>query len=575
MAKYPPTNPLMTELDKDEQFYRDTESIAFPKLDDRQLAMLESLGARRIVRRGELVYKAGQRNLGLTAVLRGELEVFESRDGQEQILATSGPRGFIGDVTLLMGTAALTSARGKADESEILEVPADRLRQALAELPDVSEPILRAFIMRRRRLRRDREFAGLRVLAQSGSPEGQRLDDFLDKNHIPHRLIHAQTESGRALCQHLHLESRDLPALITANGMPLRRPSLREVAQVAGLLRPLARDGESEITCDLAIVGAGPAGLGAAVYAASEGLRTVVLESYAPGGQAGSSSLIENFFGFPTGISGGELTYRAQLQAYRFGARFSTPAQALSLALTNREYRASLQIEGCNATLLARCVIIATGADYHRLEAEGRETFEGSGVYYAATAREGQLCGGSTVVVVGGGNSAGQAAMFLSECAQRVLLVIRGEGLSKSMSSYLSRRVEARENIEILAYTEIRKMLGGKALEAIELENRKTGERRTLQTPAVFSMIGAEPCTAWLPPEIERDEKGFIKTAQAVVDAPGWKGMSRLPGPLETSWPGIFAAGDVRSGSVKRCAAAVGEGGMAVEGVHEILRTYA
>jgi thioredoxin reductase (NADPH) len=565
----------MTELDQDEQFYRDTESIAFPKLNDRQLAMLESLGSRRIVRRGELVYRAGQRNLGLTAVLRGELEVFESRDGQEQILATSGPRGFIGDVTLLMGTAALASARGKADESEILEVPADRLRQALAELPDVGEPILRAFIMRRRRLRRDREFAGLRVLAQSGSPEGHRLDDFLDKNHLPHRLIHSQTEYGRALCERLHLESRDLPALITANGMPLRRPSLREVAQVAGLLRPLARDGESEITCDLAIVGAGPAGLGAAVYAASEGLRTVVLESYAPGGQAGSSSLIENFFGFPTGISGGELTYRAQLQAYRFGARFSTPAQALSLALTNSEYRASLQIEGCNATLLARCVIIATGADYHRLEAEGRETFEGSGVYYAATAREGQLCGGSTVVVVGGGNSAGQAAMFLSECAERVLLVIRGEGLSKSMSSYLSRRVEARENIEILAHTEIRKMLGGEALEAIELENTKTGERRTVQTPAVFSMIGAEPCTAWLPPEIERDEKGFIKTAQAVVDAPGWKGMSRLPGPLETSWPGIFAAGDVRSGSVKRCAAAVGEGGMAVEGVHDILRTYA
>jgi thioredoxin reductase (NADPH) len=563
----------MTELDKDEQFYRDTESIAFPKLDDRQLAMLETLGARRIVRRGELVYKAGQRNLGLTAVLRGELEVFESRDGQEQILATSGARGFIGDVTLLMGTAALASARGKADESEILEVPADRLRRALAELPpDVSEPILRAFIMRRRRLKRDREFAGLRVLA-TGSPEGHRLDDFLDKNHVPHRLIHSQTEYGRALCGRLHLESRDLPALITPNGMPLRRPSLREVAQVAGLLRPLAREEESEITCDLAIVGAGPAGLGAAVYAASEGLRTVVLESYAPGGQAGSSSLIENFFGFPTGISGGELTYRAQLQAYRFGARFSTPAQALSLALTNSEYRASLQIEGCNATLLARCVIIATGADYHRLEAEGRENFEGSGVYYAATAREGQLCGGSTVVVVGGGNSAGQAAMFLSESAERVLLVIRGEGLSKSMSSYLSRRVEARQNVEILAYTEIRKMLGGKALEAIELENTKTGERRTVQTPAVFSMIGAEPCTAWLPPEIERDEKGFIKTGQAVVDTPGWEGMSRLPGPLETSWPGIFAAGDVRFGSVKRCAAAVGEGGMAVEGVHEILRT--
>jgi thioredoxin reductase (NADPH) len=238
-------------------------------------------------------------------------------------------------------------------------------------------------------------------------------------------------------------------------------------------------------------------------------------------------------------------------------------------------HRASLQIEGCNATLLAKCVIIATGADYLRLEAEGRENFEGSGVYYAATAREGQICHGSTVVVAGGGNSAGQAAMFLSEGAEKVLLVVRGEGLSKTMSTYLSRRVEAKENIEILVSTEIRKMIGGKVLEAVELENTKTHERRMVQTPAVFSMIGANPCTTWLPPEIERDEKGFVKTGQAVAEAPSWKGMSRSPGPLETSQPGIFAAGDVRSGSVKRCAAAVGEGSMAVEGVHEVLRTYA
>ena len=565
----------MTELDKDEQFYRDTQSIAFPKLDDRQLAMLEPLGRRRILRRGEPLFKAGQRELGLTVVLRGELEVYESRDGQEQILATSGPRDFVGDVAMLMGTAALANARGKAEESEILEVAADRLRQALAELPGVSEPIVRAFIMRRQRLKRDREFAGLRVVGQDGSRDAHQLDDFLDKNHVPHRFIDFQSEYGQALCQRLHLASRDLPALITANGMPLRRPSLREVARVAGLLRPLAHENESEILCDLAIVGAGPAGLAAAVYAASEGLKTVVLESYAPGGQAGSSSLIENFFGFPTGINGGELTYNAQLQAYRFGAKFSTPSQALSLAFTEGEHPANLQIEGCNATLRAKCVIIATGADYHRLQAEGREEFEGSGVYYAATALEGQLCRGSTVIVAGGGNSAGQAAMFLSEGAEKVLLVIRGEGLARSMSSYLSRRVETKKNIEIVPHTEIRKMLGGKVLEAVELENTKTHERRIVQTPAVFSMIGAEPCTSWLPPEIECDEKGFIKTGHAVTGAAGWKGMNRSPGPLETSRPGIFAAGDVRSGSVKRCAAAVGEGGMAVEGVHQALRTYA
>jgi thioredoxin reductase (NADPH) len=565
----------MTEIDEDEQFYRDTERIAFPKLDERQIAMLDPLGARRVVGRGELIYKAGQRDLGLTAVLRGQLEVFDSRDGQEQILATAGPGDFIGDVATLMGTAALGSARSSADETEILEVPADRLRRALAELPGVSEPIVRAFIMRRQRLKRDREFAGLRILAQDGSRDGHQLDDFLDKNHVPHRLIDFQSEYGRALSRRLNLASRDLPALITAGGMPLRRPSLREVAQIAGLLRPLANQEESEITCDLAIVGAGPAGLAAAVYAASEGLKTVVLESYAPGGQAGSSSLIENFFGFPTGISGGELTYNAQLQAYRFGAKFSTPAQALSLAYTAGEHRASLQIEGCNATLRAKCVIIATGADYLRLEAEGRETFEGSGVYYAATAREGQLCRDSTVIVAGGGNSAGQAAMFLSEGAAKVLLVVRGEGLAKTMSTYLARRVEAKENIEILISTEIRTMTGGKVLEAVELENTQTHERRTVQTPAVFSMIGANPCTAWLPLEIERDAKGFVKTGQAVAEAPAWKSMSRSPGPLETSWPGIFAAGDVRSGSVKRCAAAVGEGSMAVEGVHEVLKTYA
>src|SRR5258706_6239898 len=565
----------MTKLDKDEQFYRDTESIAFPKLDDRQLAMLEPLGAGRIVRRGELVYKAGHGDLGLMAVLRGELEVFESRDGQEQILATSGPCGFVGDVAMLMGTAALASARGKADESEILEVPADRLRQALAELPGVSEPIVPAVIMRRRRLERDKEFSGLRIVAQDGSREGRQLDDFLDKNHIPHRLIAFETEDGRTLCERLHLASRDLPALITANGLPLRRPSLREVARVAGLLRAPASEEESEITCDLAIVGAGPAGLGAAVYATSEGLKTIVLESYAPGGQAGTSSLIENFFGFPTGISGGELTYSAQLQAYRFGAKFSMPSQALRLAFIEGEHRAILQAEGCNAILRAKCVIIATGADYHRLDAEAREEFEGSGVYYAATAREGQICRGSTVVVAGGGNAAAHAATALFPCASAALLVIRGEGLAKSMSSYLARRVETKENIEILPHTEIRKMMGGKVLEVVELENTETHERRTVQTPAVFSMIGAKPCTDWLPPEIERDEKGFIKTGHAVADAPAWKDIARAPGPLETSRPGIFAAGDVRSGSVKRCAAAVGEGGMAVEGVHETLRTYA
>lgn len=563
----------MPDTDEDERFYRDTEAIAFPKLTDEQLALLEPLGQRRVLHRGDFVVKAGQREFPLTITLTGEIEAFETRDGEEQILAVSRPRDFLGEVSMLQGTSALASARVKSEQAEVLQIPAARLRRALAEMPKIGEPIVSALIMRRMRLKRDKEFAGLRILAQADSRDGRLLDDFLEKNHIPHRVVDVKSEQGAALARRLHLADRDLPVLITPNGAPLRRPSLREVAQVAGLLRPLAADDEEEIRCDLVIVGAGPAGLAAAVYATSEGLNTVVLESYATGGQAGSSSLIENFFGFPTGISGGDLTWRAQLQAYRFGARFSTPSQALTLIYhPEKAYRVSLQIEGCPALLCSRAVVIATGANYNRLDAEGRDRFEGVGVYYAATALEGRLCLGATVIVVGGGNSAGQAAMFLSEGAAKVLLVIRGNDLSHSMSDYLSRRVLARENIELVPRTTIRSMTGNTVLEAVELENTQTGERRVVETPAVFSMIGATPCTEWLPQEILRDAKGFIKTGALVAEAPCWSKASRSPVALETSLPGIFAVGDVRSGSVKRCAAAVGEGSMAIAGVHEALR---
>ena len=559
----------MIDEEDDEQFYRDTESIAFPKLNDHQLSLLEPLGERRVMKRGEVLFKAGQRDLGLAIVLRGELEAFETRDGTEYNLANARERDFMGDVSMLQGTSILGSSRVKSDEAEILHIPAEELRRALAEIPAVSKTIVDALIMRRRRLRRDREFAGMRVLASRNARDGHQLDDFLDKNRIPHRLVEFESEQGQALSERFHLTTRDLPVLITPAGARLRKPSLREVAREAGLLRPLAEENETEVSCDLAIIGAGPAGLAAAVYAASEGLKTVVVESYAPGGQAGSSSLIENFFGFPTGIGGGELTWLAQLQAYRFGAKFSTPAQALTLQYhPDGEYRACLETEGCGAVLRAKAVLITTGADYGRLEAEGREQFEGVGVYYAATALEGQLCRNETVVVAGSGNSAGQAAMFLSDGAAKVLLVVRGNNIANKMSDYLSRRVEACENIEILYNTEIRKMSGGKKLEQIELENTKTGEHRVVRTPAVFSMIGARPCTEWLPAEIERDEKGFVKTGSDVAEAPAWRENKRRPAPLETSLPGIFAAGDVRSGSVKRCAAAVGEGGMAVAGIH-------
>src|ERR1051325_2865986 len=413
--------PATTE-EQDEQFYRDTETVAHPKLDDYQLSLLEPLGQRRVLKRGDTIFKAGERDFGLPIVLRGEIQVFEQRDGTEQILATGQQRDFIGDVSMLQGTSALASVRVTSDEAEILHVAAAELRRALAEIPAVSTTIVNALIMRRRRLTRDREFAGFGVVARRDEREGHRLDDFLDKNHIPHRLVEVDSEQGQELTKRFHLTTRDLPTLITASGSSLRRPSLREVAQVAGLLRPLAREDETEIFSDVTIAGAGPAGLAAAVYAASEGLNTVVLESYAPGGQAGSSSLIENFFGFPTGVSGGDLTWLAQLQAYRFGAKFSTPSQVLSLRYNaDGDYRACIEIEGCPAILRAKTVLIASGANYSRLNAENRDRLEGVGVYYAATALEGQVCRQQTVIVAGSGNSAGQAALFLSEGAAKVL----------------------------------------------------------------------------------------------------------------------------------------------------------
>src|SRR5438045_6135628 len=310
----------MTDEEQDEQFYRDTESIAFPKLNDHQLSLLKPLAERRVVKRDEVLFKAGQRDLGLTIVLHGEIDAFETRDGTEYNLATARERDFMGDVSMLQGTSILGSARVTSEEAEILYIPAAKLRRALAEIPAVSKTIVDALIMRRRRLRRDRVFAGMRVLASRDARDGHQLDDFLDKNRIPHRLVDFESEQGQALSQRFHLTTRDLPVLITPAGARLRKPSLREVAREAGLLRSLAEENETEVFCELAIVGAGPAGLAAAVSAASEGLKTVVLESYAPGGQAGSSSLIENFFGFPKGLSGADLTHRAVAQAARFGA---------------------------------------------------------------------------------------------------------------------------------------------------------------------------------------------------------------------------------------------------------------
>jgi thioredoxin reductase (NADPH) len=319
---------------------------------------------------------------------------------------------------------------------------------------------------------------------------------------------------------------------------------------------------------DLAIIGSGPAGLAAAVYAASEGLNTVVLERTAPGGQAGSSMRIENYLGFPTGITGSELADRAVLQADKFGARISIPTPVTNL--TFDKVYSVLGLEG-GETVVAKCLLIASGAEYRRLGVEGCDRFEGRGVYYAATANEVQVCRGSDVVLVGGGNSAGQAAVYLSQNACKVFLLIRGDDLCKSMSSYLAHRIMNTPNIEILRCTTVERMLGDGHLSGVEIVNKLTGEKRTLQTAALFSFIGAMPRTEWLPAEIEKDEKNFVRTGIALVDSPHWT-LKRQPFLLETSRPGVFAAGDVRSDSVKRVASAVGEGSMSVQFVHEFLK---
>jgi thioredoxin reductase (NADPH) len=315
------------------------------------------------------------------------------------------------------------------------------------------------------------------------------------------------------------------------------------------------------------VIGAGPAGLAAAVYGASEGLDTLVLERTGPGGQAGASMRIENYLGFPTGVTGGELAERAIVQAAKFGARMPVPTPVTSLTFEN-SYPV-LHVDG-GETVIAKCVLIATGADYRRLTAEGCQAFEGKGVYYAATLTEAPLCHGAEVVVVGGGNSAGQAAVFLAGVAKKVYLVVRGDNLYKDMSAYLAWRIEQTPNIEVLLNTEVRRMLGDMHLRVAELINTKTGETRTLQTPAVFSFIGAVARTDWLPPEIEKDGKGFIRTGPAARSDRGTAGRDQYL--LETSRPGVLAAGDVRSGSIKRVASAVGEGAMAIMFVHQYLK---
>ena len=391
------------------------------------------------------------------------------------------------------------------------------------------------------------------------------------KNRIPFTWI--DLESDRAvdkLLQQFKVDRGSLPIVLFGDSSVLKNPDNAKLAEVLGIKEPL-----KDTVYDLAIIGAGPGGLAGAVYGASEGLKTVVLEKNAPGGQAGCSSKIENYMGFPLGLSGTDLANRASIQAEKFGAQITNPAEVVDIK-SDRGYQIVKLANG--EQLTTRCVLIATGVNYRRLPVERCEEFEDSGVYYSATAVEAELCRVAkpcrqayrTVAIVGGGNSAGQAAIFLSQYATKVLLLIRGDSLNKSMSAYLSDRIELNDEIEILTHTEITKMMGDKCLEAVEITNNKTQESQEVEVTGVFIFIGATPCTDWLPDNIATDEKGFIKTGIQLTDEDK-QAYNRQPFLLEISQPGIFAAGDVRFDSIKRVASAVGEGSMTVKFVHQVL----
>jgi thioredoxin reductase (NADPH) len=539
----------------------DARPIAFPRLDDEQIGALRRFGTSARFAPGDTLFAEGELDIPCFVIESGEVAIVERSDGHEKTVALHGPREFTGDSDTLTGRPAPASAVARS-ACETLRIAVADLRRVVGELSRVGDVLLRAFLMRRQLLEQA-GFAALRVIGSRFCQDTYRVREFLARNKVPFAWIDVENDPNvNTLLARLGVGAGETPLVILGNGRMLRSPSNAELAAALGIRKPIERT-----VYDLAIVGAGPAGLAAAVYGASEGLKTLVLDKTAPGGQAGGSPLIENYMGFPAGLSGAELANRALVQAHKFGARFSLPAEVKALRCERGFHVLDVDGEG---EVAAKCILVSAGASYRRLDATDCARFEGLGLYFAATAVEAELCRRAQVVVVGSGNSAGQAAIFLAERARRVLLVLRGGDLRKNMSHYLARRIEHTPNVVVRHHAEVVRMHGEKWLSAVELRDRRTGDCERIACPAAFVFIGALPHTGWLPSAIRLDGDGFVKTGPQPSDAGAWP-LERQPHLLETSCPGVFAAGDVRVGSVKRVASAVGEGAMAVKLAHEYL----
>ena len=537
----------------------------FPSLDELMISRLKPRGRIRSVPRGEILIEPGSEIRHFYVVISGTLALNRTDDGTFQIFRSLLPGMFTGELSLITGRHGFIRISA-AEDASVLEIDRNVLLDVLRTDSQLGDIFLSAFIARRLALIEDAA-SDIVVVGSNHSHDTFRIKEFLTANYQPYSFVDVENDDEVAhLVDRFRFGIDELPVVICRSALLLRNPTNEELASCLGFNASIDR----EQVRDLIIVGAGPSGLAAAVYGASEGLDVLVIEGNAPGGQAGASSRIENYLGFPLGVSGHDLAGYAFTQAEKFGAEMLIAESAKQLTCERRPYTIQLS----DGKIHGKTVIIAAGAEYERLPVDGIAMYEGAGVYYGATHLEAEFCAGEDVVVVGGGNAAGQAALFLSETARLVYLIVRSEGLEKSMSRYLIRRIEDAVRIKLLTHTEIIRLNGHLTLEGVEWRNNRTGEIGSHDTKSLFSMIGAIPNSRWLDGCLAVDKKGFVKTGPDLTRQDlrhhKWP-LSRAPLLLETSLPGVFAVGDIRSGSVKRVASAVGEGSIAVSLVHRVL----